>query len=378
MLILYTLTCGSAFLLAFLLMGNSLQVNKLANRWLAVVLLCFGCALLDRILPGTWLDSHYPAVLGVVELTRLAMSPALYLSVMMFTQPDYRFRARDLSHFLPWALFILYALPLLGRWAWLPPVPLSQVVRALVFYSTKIQAVVYWGLAYWQLVRHQRHVRLLAAEVGAIDLAWLRYLLLGLALLLVLWLNEVFFQVELLQDVTPAGYLAATFALGYFALRQREVFAFAPAARAEVTTVLHAAEAVPAPTRPPRLPPAQVQAMQQQLLHLMTTERLFLEPDLSLPTLAQRVGASLHELSYVLNEVLEESFFQFVNRYRVEEAKRLLVSAQHRHLSILGIGFEAGFSSKTTFNTTFKKMTGLSPSQFAQNQGDAHPSASIS
>jgi AraC-like DNA-binding protein len=377
MLVFYTLTCGGVFLLAFLLIANSLQVNRLANRWLAIVLLCFGCALLDRILPGTWLDAHYPVVRGLAELTRLAMAPALYLSVVQFTAPSRSFRARDLGHFLPWLLFLGYAAPLLGRWSWLPAVPPSPALRTVVFYSTKMQAVVYWGLAYWQLVRHQRHVRLLMADVAAIDLTWLRYLLLGLALLVGLWLNEVFFQVSVLLALMPAGYLAATFALGYFALRQREVFAYAPAARAEVATVLHAADAAPNPIRQPRLPAAHVQAIQQKLTHLMTTERVFLEPDLSLPTLAQRAGVSIHELSYVLNEGLGENFFQFVNRYRVEEAKRLLVSAQHRHLSILGIGFEAGFSSKTTFNTTFKKMTGLSPSQYAQNAGDSSLSPSI-
>jgi AraC-like DNA-binding protein len=68
----------------------------------------------------------------------------------------------------------------------------------------------------------------------------------------------------------------------------------------------------------------------------------------------------------VLNEGFGVNFFQFINAYRVAEAQRLLASAQHQHLSMVGIAFEAGFSSKTTFNTTFKKLTGLTPSQFLQ------------
>jgi AraC-like DNA-binding protein len=117
--------------------------------------------------------------------------------------------------------------------------------------------------------------------------------------------------------------------------------------------------------------------LKQKLTQLMVADRVFLTPDLTLPALAQQAGISVHDLSYVLNEGFGENFFQFVNRYRVEEAKRLLTSAQHRHLSILGIAFEAGFSSKTTFNTTFKKLTGQSPSDFARSAENGSTSPSI-
>ena len=371
MLTVYTLACGGVLLLAFLLAANPLKVNQVANRWLALFLGCFGCALLDRILPGTWLGAHYPVVQGLLELTRLAMAPALYMSVVQFTAPSRAFRRADSWHFLPWLLFGVYAVPLLLPRPWLPAVPPSLVLRYVVFYSTKVQAVVYWVLAYWQLARHQRHIRLVASELGAIDLAWLRYLLLGLGWLLVLLLNELFFGVAILRALTPVCYCGAVFALGYFALRQREVFAFAPATRVALDEVI-ADEATPAPTRQPRLSPPQLLALKQKLTHLMAVDRVFLAADLTLPALAQQAGSSIHDLSYVLNEGFGENFFQFVNRHRVEEAKRLLTSTQHRHLSILGIAFEAGFSSKTTFNTAFKKLTGQSPSQYAQEHQNSN------
>jgi AraC-like DNA-binding protein len=96
----------------------------------------------------------------------------------------------------------------------------------------------------------------------------------------------------------------------------------------------------------------------------MTTDKCFLDPDLDLPSLAARMNLTPHELSYLLNKGIGSNFFEFVNSYRVEEAKKLLLSGEHNHYSILGIAYEAGFNSKTTFNTTFKKATGLTPSQF--------------
>jgi AraC-like DNA-binding protein len=96
----------------------------------------------------------------------------------------------------------------------------------------------------------------------------------------------------------------------------------------------------------------------------MQSEKPFLDNELNLLKLAAHMQITIHTLSYVINEGYGENFAQYVNRYRVEEAKKLLDDPQVAHLSILGIAFDAGFNSKTVFNTTFKKITGLSPSEY--------------
>jgi AraC-like DNA-binding protein len=112
-----------------------------------------------------------------------------------------------------------------------------------------------------------------------------------------------------------------------------------------------------------------------QLLQLMETERPFLEPELTLPQLADRLSISPHRLSQVINRKMNRSFFVLINEYRVQEAKRLLISPQHDHLSILGIALDAGFNSKTTFNTAFVKYTGMTPSKFRIQQESARQGA---
>jgi hypothetical protein len=99
--LLYSLACGSVLLLAFLLSTNALRVNKLANRWLGLFLACVGCVLLGRVLPGTAVVVQHPSLPGWVELTRLAMAPAFYLSVVQFTAPNRSLEWRDGLHFLP-------------------------------------------------------------------------------------------------------------------------------------------------------------------------------------------------------------------------------------------------------------------------------------
>jgi AraC-like DNA-binding protein len=329
--------------------------------------------LLGRVLPSTAVAAHYPSLPGWLELTRLAMAPAFYLSVVQFTAPNRPPRWRDELHFLPWLLFLLIMLPLLLGWWSLGPVPswVALVSRPLVFAAPKVQAIGYWLGAYLALQRHQRHLLQLTAQPEPVDLQWLKQVLWGLALLVGLWLNELFFHLGWVLALTPVGYLGAVLYLAHYALRQPEVFAFPAPVRAEIEELWQQESPalpspVPAAPKQARLSPSQVVYWQQRLLQLLETEKAYLEADLSLPALAERAGLSTHELSYVLNEGFGVNFFQFINAYRVAEVQRLLASAQHQHLSIVGIAFEAGFSSKTTFNTTFKKVTGLTPSQFLQ------------
>ena len=100
----------------------------------------------------------------------------------------------------------------------------------------------------------------------------------------------------------------------------------------------------------------------EKLQTLMTEQKLYLDPELSLGDLANRLGIPKHHLTEVLNTHLNETFYQFVNTYRIEEAKRKIDSAEHD--SLLELAFASGFKSKATFNTYFKQLTGATPSSY--------------
>lgn len=102
----------------------------------------------------------------------------------------------------------------------------------------------------------------------------------------------------------------------------------------------------------------------------MQIEKPFLNSDLSLVKLAKRIDVSAHTLSYVINKGFNENFYQFINGYRITAAQKLILDSNMEHLSLLGIGFEVGFNSKTVFNTTFKKVTGKTPSEFKKSSSD--------
>jgi AraC-like DNA-binding protein len=108
-----------------------------------------------------------------------------------------------------------------------------------------------------------------------------------------------------------------------------------------------------------------------KLNQLMAGDKIFLNNDLSLPDLANRLGLSIHNTSYLINRLTEGNFYNFINQLRVEEAKKILNAGRMEELNMVGIAFASGFNSKTAFNTAFKKYTGYSPTAYIkQHKGD--------
>lgn len=120
--------------------------------------------------------------------------------------------------------------------------------------------------------------------------------------------------------------------------------------------------------KPQRLSDEQISSLSAQLDSLMINDKIFLDNEINLTTVAEKLGISIHNTSHLINEVTGSNFYSFINRHRVEEAKKLLTSSKADKLNMLGIAFESGFNSKTTFNTAFKKLVGLSPSEYTKQQ----------
>jgi len=115
-----------------------------------------------------------------------------------------------------------------------------------------------------------------------------------------------------------------------------------------------------------RLSGLDVNVIYNRLTELMRDEKIFADEELSLRDLASELGISPHQLSEILNERIKKNFNTFVNEYRVEEARRMLIEEPKR--SILSVGIAVGFNSNTTFCTVFSKIEGISPSQYRKQK----------
>jgi AraC-like DNA-binding protein len=110
--------------------------------------------------------------------------------------------------------------------------------------------------------------------------------------------------------------------------------------------------------------PAERQNALEKLDHVMRKEKYFREPDITLDVLAQKIGTTPKKLSQILNEDYRQNFFDFINTHRIEEAKHLMRNSTDPKTTVLEIMFECGFNSKSSFNTLFKKKTGVTPSAY--------------
>jgi AraC-like DNA-binding protein len=102
----------------------------------------------------------------------------------------------------------------------------------------------------------------------------------------------------------------------------------------------------------------------QKLKHCMEIEKDFKNPLVSLPSISRKLNTSVHHISQVINEKLGQTFFEMIALYRIEEAKLLLKDPSQDKLTIEDIADEVGYNSKSAFNRSFKKHTGLTPSTF--------------
>lgn len=106
--------------------------------------------------------------------------------------------------------------------------------------------------------------------------------------------------------------------------------------------------------------------LSKQFRDTVLSERLYLQPHLSLADVAERLGASWYDLSYSINTYLEMSFIDYINGLRIKDVLLLMQSTGGKELKISDLGRMAGFNDRTTFCRACKKLTGLSPSELKE------------
>jgi AraC-like DNA-binding protein len=155
------------------------------------------------------------------------------------------------------------------------------------------------------------------------------------------------------------------YSIGYLSLRQPQIFdpvIKKPEAKPVMQFKLKTVET--GSYQKSGLTEMEAQIHLKNLLRIMETDKPYLNSELTLRDLAARLSLSTHNLSEILNTKLNQNFYDFINRYRVEEVKRRLTEDESEKFSLIAIAFDSGFNSKSAFNSIFKKQTNTTPSQY--------------
>lgn len=386
----------AAFLALVLLRTRS--GNRIANRFLAWLLIIFSLGLADGFMSASYCYLRHPYLIGLESPLIFVYGPLIYFYVKSLTnvqrQPG---RRRIWAHFIPAILVYLYLVPFflsdpeLKTRTWF--VDNSHLKNFTPFIDpilivAIIQIAGYLILSLRLLRYHSRNIKQSFSSLDNINLSWMRTLVIVLFCLLSLFaFFAVFSQFYgLYKEAEYAVNLAIVimiYVMGYKGIRQPEIFSMsatlsvpdAVTSKDRFTGSSESAPVKPGPDtqkeeaekyRKSALTEEQAEKIAAQLAQLMENKKPYLEVGLSLPMLSSMLNVSPHHLSQVINEKLGMSFFDFVNSYRVQEAKRALNGPESDRFSILGIAMDAGFNSKSAFYTAFKKHSGMTPSQFKQ------------
>ncbi len=294
---------------------------------------------------------------------------------------DFRFRRSDLVHALPFLLYFVYHVIVFSMGHdfvenWKQNVHNKfgfDNIRALLTLGIQI-LYFYWSYRLYRQYRSWSPTEF--SDVEAVSFKWFHNFLVAFIAssligwsmtLLDLWLKLDFWH-DWWDELFNAGLIYYLCIAGYAQTQPRRLH-FEPTG-----TVLgpiaeeKASDSALAPSgKTEKLADEELQSWKAQIERLMANERLYLEPELTLSDLARRLQTNASLLSAAVNRAFGKNFNDFVNEYRVEEVKRLLEDPKAKHLSLLGIGLECGFNSKSTFNRAFRKVTGVAPSEWGKD-----------
>lgn len=229
-----------------------------------------------------------------------------------------------------------------------------------------IVPVVYIVLCFLALKKYQKKLPEYYSALEKISLNWLKYILVSLIILFIS-VSLIIALGSRLKSISPDRIFKIVaviqslyvWCIIFFSLRQSLIF--------NQQVVMDSSAADKEDIKTDSKDKNRSAEISERLLMFMETERPYLDEELSLQKLSLLVNVSTHRLSEAINQDLNTNFYRLINAYRVEEVKRKLGNPECDKYSILGIAFESGFNSKSTFNKIFKEETGMTPSEFKKS-----------
>ncbi len=370
------------FLAAVLIAQRS---NRTANRLLALLMVEFTIYLAAGPFYTSGVIRVYPHFLGISYHATWVFGPLVYLYARAASDRSWRFTSRALWHFVPvavvvtlsWSIFTLSGaekIALYQEWVTRGISPPLKYIDPLRYVS----GISYSAATMLYLRGHRHNVEQSYSNIERVNLRWLLWFSVATGSI---WIMATGFKVSRASVSLRDEYITLAMALlvygiGYMGLRQPEIFRLATA---ELPVEKEASlEAASPPDERSKLSPQyersglddrEAKLLKSSLLAVMEREKPWKGSELTLSELATRVHSTPHKLSEVLNAHVGQTFYDFVNSYRVREVQRRIVAGDARSITMLALAMDAGFASKSAFNQAFRKHTRQTPSGFRQTVG---------
>lgn len=295
--------------------------------------------------------------------SRFFLPPLIYIYVKSIFLDRQHFIKNNLKHFIPFIIyFLLFLIPqmvnaLNQAYIFTYPKSVNQTINWALIKDS--YGIFYFSLALRSFYQVKSKMKAHYSTITEREFSWLQKFLISFLLVvcidLLITVNEIYFGYDIEWDafITLAFLVFAIAYLGYYGLTQSTIFIpdFIIENKEQTTHNISIKD----------------QEEANMLKEFIENDQTYLIPNLTLQMLSKKVGITERKLSFLFNNVIGLSFYDFVNKYRIEEVKKRLTSINYDKYSITGIGLNCGFNSKSSFYRIFKKEVGLSPSQYKES-----------
>ena len=377
--IIFLLGAFQAFFFGVLLIDRG--ENRLPPKLLLLFFSIIGFVLIEQYLLQSNIIFEYPHLLGLSYTLPIILGPILFFYTQSLVNENNAISLRNfLLHEIPFLLittFLIYDFYLLSPQEKLIYYKKETQEHTSVFiyiaeFFINFSIPVYSIVSLLLLKKHLKHIKQSYSNIKNIDLHWLKIVLFCMVFVsfvsVLMGLLSDYFKFISYEDGDNLMYIILTviiYFLGYYGIKQKPILSNAyRISQIESTPSLKPKYATSS------LKDVEKEKLMKRLTKFMENEKPYLNENLNLKELANKLETTSNILSQIINEKFNKNFYEFINGYRINEVKSLLSDPKYSHYSLLGIAFECGFNSKSTFNSVFKQFTGKTPSEFKKSTFD--------
>jgi len=351
-----------AFLFAIYLFFKK-EGNQLSNYFIAIFIVLLAYNILDFFV-HRYIEEFSEPLATFIQLSIYAAPAVLYFHIKIALYTDYKFVKRDILHLIPVVVIYIATIPVVYS----ESIPEEAENGISIAYYAWLYVLLFVYL-HFSNMELKTHKSIFLENYSSSDLKRYRYIenliLIVLVLFILSFINiftRFFYQIEsfsFISYVVISAVLILFSWLTFNGLNSPELFIDKRLAQPPLNKTVKLKGG-----REPLILSEDVKLQIRAVEDYMRTEEPFLDASLTLHDLADKAGIPTKELSLLINQHLNKHFFDFVNEYRIGKAKELLSSPERKDYTVLEILYEVGFNSKSSFNTAFKKHSGLTPTEY--------------
>ena len=362
---------GAVF--AALLLARYFKQKKLADFWLASLLLLFCSSLITPLIGfanvydrNQWL-TYFPFNIAY------GYSVCLWFYVLTLTDSNRRFERKDWLFFIPAGAYLIFRFALFAQSLDFKDWFDAKFYQPFVNPFVTVTEFVWNSIFLYFSIKHYRKYRAWLNEnfsdTEKIKFDWLRNFLYVFTLIYIV--SAIFdFTSSFIRPLSYIQYFYLEFILA-LCTYYLAIAGYLRSQTIELNFTESECEKIATPTDEPRkslLSDSDLEKFKIKLRNLMAAEKPFLDSQLTSGNLAKQLGVNTTVLSYVINNGFGKNFNDFVNEFRIEEVKSRLTSNVREDINLLAVAYDSGFNSKATFNRAFKKSMGVSPKEFQEQK----------